>query len=892
MRKELLAVLILFLCTAAVLQNCSSTGASTGTTPAADGTVISARGALGGLEAVPSGPLYTGNGGENIRLAILAPQVQGEVPAYLPIYIQGLLNNNFNKYSAVNLIDRQNLERIITEQKIAASGSYSDNDFVKIGNLTNAQYFLFGTIQKLSGNTYSLQLSVTDSSTGIRKANFMKDGSLTQLEGSGMLINEATLDILVQLGIELTEAGKQTLLAGNTSAVKAEAGLARGITAQAGGSEVEALFNFTQAITFDPSRIEALSRLNTLSSTISGGTISQRILNDIQARDIWLETFKETTRFFNDHPPFEIIFDPNLIQIGETDYKRRTANIGMRIALDPSQAGFSALNALLEGLEKTGKRGAWGFSGWPLTDVAPKTAGTVVFNGKRSLSYKVDVALVNEKNKTIGSGSINLTTETIGFSAGDKIVTPPSSFEDVVSVPNVKTEDLTPTLTIVIKAVNGISSRNLNASGYMKIETGDLEKRQKEYFERGKKNIEQKDYDQAIVNLTRAIRLDINFSEAYYYRGDAYYYNFRKLFVEQMNEKKAILDLAIADYTQAIMLDPNYVEAYLNRGNAYSYKGNVDQDIADCTQVIRLDPNYTIAYFSRGNAYFIKGDYDSAIADYTKAISLNSNAKTYYWLGGEITLEMFYDSRGEAYRKKKDYDHAIEDYTQAIRLEPDSAIYYNDRGDAYYYKEDYDKAIADYTQAIRLKPDSAIYYNDRGKAYYYKKDYDRAIADFSQVIRLDLNFTNAYWWRGAAYHYGKRDYDRAIADYTQVIRLEPDSAIYYDRRGAAYYYKEDYNKAIADFTQAIRLDDSAIYYNNRGKAYYDKNDYDRAIADFTQAIRLDANSANAYWWRGAAYHYGKRDYDRAIADYEAALRIEPNNANIKQNLEEAKQRGQ
>jgi hypothetical protein len=472
-------LLFLLILSITVIQPCFSSGTSE-TNTTVDGTVISARGALGRREAAPSGPLYTGNGGENIRLAVLAPQVQGEVPAYLPIYIQGLLNNNFNKYSAVNLIDRQNLETIIAEQKIAASGNYSDNDFVKIGNLTNAQYFLFGTIQKLSGDRYSLQLSITDSTTGIRKANFMQDGSLTQLEGRGTLINEATAELLAQLGVTLTETGLQTLLAGNTSVVKAEAGLARGITAQAGGSEVEALFNFTQAITFDPSQIEALSRLNTLSSTISGGTISQRILNDLQARDIWLETFKETARFFNEHPPFEIVFDPNLIQVGQTDYVKRTANIGMRIALDSSEAGFGALNALLEGLEKTKRREIWGFSGWPLMDVIPRTAGTVVFGGKRSFSYKVDVALINEADKTIGNSSITLNTDTIDFFAGNIIITPPSIVGGVVNFRNVKAEDLTPTLTIVIVAVNGISSRELNASGYMKIETGDLEKREKE----------------------------------------------------------------------------------------------------------------------------------------------------------------------------------------------------------------------------------------------------------------------------------------------------------------------------------------------------------------------------------------------------------------------------
>jgi len=472
--KTKIHVFLLVLAVAAI-QPCFSQGRSKGSS--VDGTEISAQGGLGRQQAAPSGPLYEGDGGKNIRLAILAPQIMGDAPGYLPIYIQGLLNNNFGKYSAINLIDRQNLDRILSEQKIAASGSYSDKDLVSIGKLTNAQYFLFGTIQKLSGNSYSLQLAITDSSTGVRKANFMKNGTLSQLEGNGTLINEATADLLAQVGIRLTETGTKTLLAGNTSTVKAEAGLARGITAQAGGSEIEALFNFTQAITFDPSRVEALARLTTLSSTISGGTISQRIVNDIQARDTWLLAFKETARFFDAHPPFEIMFDPNLIQIGETDYTKRTANIGMRIALDSSKAGFDALNALLEGLEKTGKRATWGFSGWPLLDITPKASGTVVFGGKRSFSYKVDVALINERNKTLGNGSVTLTTERIIFSTGDTILTAPGSVFGIVNFQNIKAEDLTPTLTIVIRAVNGISSRNLNASGYMKIETGDVDRR-------------------------------------------------------------------------------------------------------------------------------------------------------------------------------------------------------------------------------------------------------------------------------------------------------------------------------------------------------------------------------------------------------------------------------
>jgi hypothetical protein len=176
-------------------------------------------------------------------------------------------------------------------------------------------------------------------------------------------------------------------------------------------------------------------------------------------------------------PPFEIIFDPNLIQEGETDYARRTANIAMRIALDPSEAGFGALNALLEGLEKTSRRDTWGFSGWPLNDINPRTRGTVVFNGKRSFDFTVDISLLNESGKTIGRNSITLKTGNMSFSPGDTRISFPDGDMGMIRFSNVKVGELSPVLTIVINSVNRIPSRTLNSTGYMRIDTGDLERK-------------------------------------------------------------------------------------------------------------------------------------------------------------------------------------------------------------------------------------------------------------------------------------------------------------------------------------------------------------------------------------------------------------------------------
>ena len=477
MKKIISLLVVLGLATAAFAGGKKDKPVVPGSTNSAADAEISARGAIGGMESALQGPLFEGKGGEGIRLVVLPPHGQTAAEdSWLPVYVQGMLNNNFKKYSRLTLIDRQNLNRVLEEQGLSMNGSYSDQDQIQIGHLTNAQYILAGGVQKIPANLYSVQLSITDIKTGESAATFMKNGTVAQLQ-NGTLINEATEDLLSQIGVRLTAAGRQALSEGRTAMVKAETGLAKGIAAQAAGASVEALLNYSQSIAFDPSQMEALSRLNILSSEIRGGSITAQIVGDIQARRSWLAAFKEAATFFNDHPPFEITFDPSLIQEGKTDYVNERADLAMRVALKPADAGFEALNALVRGLDKTGKREAWGFKGWPLLDIEPKTPEAVVFGGKREFNFKVDVALVNEKKKVIANSSINLSAGSIPYNAGDSVIKPPVGDANLVRFPKVNANDLTPTITIVITGVNGITSKKLSDSGYIKIVAGGLEEK-------------------------------------------------------------------------------------------------------------------------------------------------------------------------------------------------------------------------------------------------------------------------------------------------------------------------------------------------------------------------------------------------------------------------------
>ncbi len=364
-----------------------------------------------------------------------------------------------------------------------------------------------------------------------------------------------------------------------------------------------------------------------------------------------------------------------------------------------------------------------------------------------------------------------------------------------------------------------------------------------------------------IAGCTRAIESGrwsgANLAWAYNNRGNAY-----------KNTRQ--YDNAIADYTKAIRLDPSYVFGYNGRGNALLAMGEYDRAIADYNQALSLDPNYAYAYNGRGNAFKKKRQYDLAIADYTQSIRLDPDYPTAY------------NGRGNTYRDKGMNAEAIADYNQAIRLNPRYHQALNGRANAYLDLGEVDRAIADYDAAIEASPSFHYAYNGRGNAWRRKGDNDRAIADYNEAIRHSPGYSLAYNGRGNAY-LDEGDLDRAIADYNDAIRLNPTLYHPYNGRGIAYRRRGDLDRAITDYTEALRLNPNYVHaYNGRANAYYDKQLYDRAITNYSEAIRRDAGNALAFNGRGNS-HKALGQYDRALSDYSEAARLNPSSQRYRNN---------
>ena len=130
-------------------------------------------------------------------------------------------------------------------------------------------------------------------------------------------------------------------------------------------------------------------------------------------------------------------------------------------------------------------------------------------------------------------------------------------------------------------------------------------------------------------------------------------------------------DRAIENFTRALRLNPAYSEAYNNRGIAFQNKGEPEKALTDFKRAIELDPNFFYAFINRGKLYSDAAEYELAVRDYTRAIEINpENPVAFY-------------NRGNALTNLKRYFEAIEDYTRALELNPAYELAYNNRSFAY-----------------------------------------------------------------------------------------------------------------------------------------------------------------------------------------------------------------
>lgn len=155
-------------------------------------------------------------------------------------------------------------------------------------------------------------------------------------------------------------------------------------------------------------------------------------------------------------------------------------------------------------------------------------------------------------------------------------------------------------------------------------------------------------------------------------------------------DKKEDYDKAIFDYTKAIKIKPDFVEAYNNRGNSYYDKGEYDRAMKDYSKAIELNPDYAIAYCNRSRLFIDKEMYKDAESDLKKAIKLSPYSDKAY--GQYANILHLQNNNNEALRK----------VNMAIKLNEEECLWYYLRSIILLNLKQYHRALKDAKKGLRI----------------------------------------------------------------------------------------------------------------------------------------------------------------------------------------------
>jgi hypothetical protein len=329
----------------------------------------------------------------------------------MPQLFQDLITGDLARFSAMTVIDRSNEQMVIAEQTLSLSGYYSDDDYIRIGNLTNAQFIVVGSIQNVSGR-YNISFRINSFETNEIKASFNKPYSINDIE-SGLAAKEAVLELLFGLGIELTEAGERILLTVQPVEVQAITNLSKGMIAESNNDHVDALAYFFEAVNIAPTMREASERIHNFGSSQIGASIRERA-NYAQAQiDKWNKIFVDLGAYLDNNLVLAV-YDFSIIE-DNINIRANTVSITVKpgVKVFPNRTALLVWQRIIDEWYRTVSiedNRLW------VSSVRIGTFGNSAGNtgvGGIGYSCSVEVGLYNSYDERIGN-------ETVSFNASNR----------------------------------------------------------------------------------------------------------------------------------------------------------------------------------------------------------------------------------------------------------------------------------------------------------------------------------------------------------------------------------------------------------------------------------------------------------------------------------------
>lgn len=336
----------------------------------------------------------------------------------------------------------------------------------------------------------------------------------------------------------------------------------------------------------------------------------------------------------------------------------------------------------------------------------------------------------------------------------------------------------------------------------------------------------QGDYDNALVDLTEAVRLYPKSATPLIERADVYL-------------RMGKTDLARADYLEVLRQFPRDADATFGVARVAASAGDSNEAMLYANRGVELAPRSSESFLSKAEVFRLLGREDDAIDCWIEAIFCDD-------AGSSRAAQTLIDEA------VKDYPGVYQGFSRAVMAQPSAGILYYLRGSIAQEHCHFVDALDDYARIDRTGP----FVNGRlipsiSRSLYGMGRYEQAE---KQLATMPQNLREAEWYAISSLNaLALKDVDRAIALADTAVMLNPDDVEPLTVRARALMGAARDSEAAIELAKAIMTDNSRPeLYLLRAEALKRLGRDTEAATMYEQLLDLPADPTDATSLRGFA----------------------------------------
>ena len=248
-------------------------------------------------------------------------------------------------------------------------------------------------------------------------------------------------------------------------------------------------------------------------------------------------------------------------------------------------------------------------------------------------------------------------------------------------------------------------------------------------------------------------------------------------------------DSALNSFLKAIKVNPQKANAYYYISFIYYYKQDFQKAIEYAEKGLEYKPGNTSLIQIMAQAYKKMNNNQAALEQFEELNEIQETAKTWF-------------SIAEIKKQEYDIEGAIEAYEEALELNPDMIEARKELYSLLYDEGEYEKVIEHLEILTKEFPDNDTYQKRLSTSYLKTDNLDQAIQNYKNIIESNPNNERAYLNLSFAYR-SKQEFDKAVDILNDLVEVNPDNPKAYLRLADVYLATKKYDLAEKNALKAV-----------------------------------------------------------------------------------------